>query len=319
MERCPKKLFWKVIYMSGPKSYTPVLTAEQIARLEKEAEERRKEAEFQRILREFREHRNDKEYQEKLQFELANIEAAERDKIMSSISTFISQNVSFDFSKYAGERILTAEEVAKQKYLQYKEALGKYSSICEIMEVPMADCFGYDETRSDELIQQIIAETKRLESLQVERMKNKLIYDTSLMVLEEMGYKLIGNNIITKKSGVSVNSTLFRIDENTAVNLTCTSNGQYTFELVGVNEDGHAPSESEISKLLQLMNTQCHADFQVIREKLAKKGIVMCDTVERPPDKNYCRSKNIRNYCTVIAEEENCAVEQKGQIANGQI
>lgn len=285
--------------MSGPKSYTPALTAEQRARLEKEAEERRKQAEFNQILSDFKNNRRDENYFRNIKVETAKSATDERERILSSIANFMSQETNTDFSVYKDERIPSELEFELQKRNEYDVALENYARICAAMNMAMADCFEYEKSRCEELTEQIKAETQRLENLQVEQMQNQLIYTASLDVLSEMGYELIGDNTLTKKSGITVKSTLLRLDNDTAINLTSTSNGQYTFELVGVNNDGHYPTEAEITKLFELMCSKCHVDFATFKSKLAQKGILMNDTNERTPDVSYCRSKKIGDYTNV--------------------
>lgn len=304
--------------MSGPKSYTPVLTPEERARLEMIAEERRKQAEFNRLLSEFKRNRTDSSYYNNLDKEMVVVANNERTRLSATVANYVSQGMDTDFSAYKEARIPTEEEISLKKQHEYSIALENYARICTVLNMEMADCFEYDEVRFDELIEQVRAETQRLEDLQVQQMQDQLIYETSLRVLAEMGYELIGDNTITKKSGITVKSTLLRLDEDTAVNLTRTSNGQYTFELVGVNKDGHHPTELEIKKLFELMCSKCHGDFIIIREKLAQCGIVMNDVNAREPDISYCRSKNISEYMASDAEESEACCEEKRQ-KNGKV
>lgn len=305
--------------MSGPKSYTPALTPEQRARLEKEAEEYRKQAEFNQILSDFKNNRTNENYYKNIKGEATKSAATERERISSSIANFARQEANTDFSAYKDERIPSELEIELQKRNEYDVALENYARICAVMNMDMADCFEYEKSRCEELTEQIKTETQRLENLQVEQMQNQLIYAASLDVLSEMGYELIGDNTLTKKSGITVKSTLLRLDNDTAINLTSTSNGQYTFELVGVNSDGHYPTEAEIAKLFELMCSKCHVDFATFTSKLAQKGIIMNDTNERTPDISYCRSKKIGDYTAIAAENEAAAECDEKRRFNGKI
>lgn len=304
--------------MSGPKSYSVVLTAEERARLEKLAEEQRKQAEFNRIVSEFRKTLSDSSYYSKIEDEMSAVSNSERERIAASVAEFAAQDVAADFSSYKEDRIPSDIEISLKKRHEYDAALEDYARICSVLNLDMADCFKYDESRYEELIQQVRAETQRLENLQVQQMQDQLIYETSLKVLAEMGYELIGDKSITKRSGITVKSTLLRLDDDTAVNLTSTSNGQYTFELVSVNNDGHYPTENEISKLFELMCTKCRGDFTIIRKKLAQYGLVMEDVIERDPDISYCRSKNIEDYTSHKQDECEIPCEEKRHL-NGEV
>lgn len=300
--------------MSGPITYSAEFSPEIKAMLKMRAEERRMITSYENLLSEFK---NQSTLSSK-NIQIENKKEIEQRRINASVKEYVSRNSIADFSAYKGERIPTDTEISFKKQQEYDNVLENYARICSVLNVDMADCFKYDESRYDELIEQVKAETQRLEKLQIQQLQNQLIYETSLKVLAEMGYELIGENTITKKSGISIKSTLLRIDEDTAVNLTMTPNGQYTFELVGINNDGHAPTESEITKLFSLMCSKCHGDFVMIRKKMAEHGVMINDVNERNPDISYCRSKNISDYSQSKEDESEMNCEEKRQL-NGKI
>lgn len=302
--------------MSGPKSYEVMLTPEERARIQREAEERRRLADFRKLLS------GTNAVVQRSSFNMDEAIKAEKEKIRSSISGFSSGSMDSDFSEYEGEYIPTQKDIDTQKRTRYDNALEEYARICAVLDRPMANCFDYDEEHCDEITQQMISETERLHELQIEQIQNQHIYESSIKVLEDMGYKLIGDNCITKRSGSKVRSTLLRLDEKTAVNLVQTSNGQYTFELVGVSDDYSPLSEADVMHLFELMKTTCHADFPVFRAKLREYGVLMENTNERPPAIEYCRAKNIKEYSKTLANTDCESAEeaaQKKEIINGSI
>lgn len=288
--------------MSGPKTYAPTLTPEQQRRIELIAESERLNTQFSELLRRYKEKSSSKSLDEGIRLKLEEDTKKQRDSIENYVQCFKAE-----FSGYEYERMLSDEEILAKKRVEYDNVIEQYARVCAVLDIEMADCFEFDELRYDEIISQVKVETKRLEQVQIKQLQDKLIYDTTLKVLAEMGYELVGANSIVKKTGVTVKSTLLRLDKDTAVNITSTSNGQYTFELVSVNDDGHYLTEKEIKKLLDLMLLKCPDDFKIMKEKYAKEGIVLDDVIERAPDISYCRAKNLNDYIPLSEDAKECS------------
>lgn len=249
--------------MSGPKTYYPGLTDEERAWIENSAKQLRELADYKLKLSSFK---------ERIETTICGSNIS-RIKIRKSN---VEEDVSFSSDK-----------------AEYDIALENYARICSVMDIEMADCFAYDESRAYELTSQMREETERLETMQVKQAQNQYIYDSSIKVLKEMGYELIGNESTKKRNGKTVTSTMLALDADTAVNLVSTSDGQYTFEFVGIDHDESQITEARISELFELMQTKCHIDFVHFGQKLRELGIELEQVNERPPDKSFCRFKRI--------------------------
>ena len=72
-------------------------------------------------------------------------------------------------------------------------------------------------------------------------------------VMEDMGYKLVGNRSVTKKSGRHFRNELYSFSEGTAVNVTYSDNGNITMELGGVDTKDRMPDTLETERLTEDM------------------------------------------------------------------
>ncbi len=305
--------------MSGPKSYTPYISPEMREKFRRETEERMRKEKYNTILKDIREINDDPEYNRRVENELAAVGQAERQRILASVADLAGKSIGTDFSEYKEERIPTKAEIAGKKRAEYDAVMLDYCSICAVLNMQPANCFGYQEERCDELVSQIRSETERLKQVQITEAQNRMIYEASLQVLKEMGYEIIGSDTIRKRSGATVNSTLFRLDNNTAINLTCTSNGQYTFETVGISNDDHSPSESEIRHIYDVMCATCPMAFTEFMDRLSQKDILLTEVNKRPPDIDQCRVKNISSYSQTTTATQATISKEKRQITSGKL
>lgn len=273
--------------MSGPKTYYPGLTDEERAWIENNAKQLRELADYKLKLSSFKE-----------RIKTVNC-GGNISRIKISKST-LDEEMSF-----------TSEKAA------YDIALENYARICSVLDIEIADCFAYDESCASELALQMREETERLEAMQIKQAQNQYIYDSSIKVLQEMGYDLIGNESTKKHNGTTVTSTMLALDADTAVNLVSTSDGQYTFEFVGIDHDEAQITEERITELFELMQTKCHIDFVHFGQKLGELGIELKQVNERHPDRSFCRFKRISNKkkgCNKIVVNA-----REGQSFNGKI
>lgn len=284
--------------MSGSTSYTVVLTPEQEAAYRARLALQLKEAAFQKLLNTYRQ--NNAELQRMLNDENSELRRTAREqqqeKLRAHDAQFVISSIGTDLSEYKGEYIPTEKELAQQKLNAYSEVLRDYAQACAVLGREMDDCFQYDEERCDELIEQLQQETERLKELRLQQMKNEFIYENSVKVLEEMGYKLVGDHTIIKKSGAMVKSTLLKLDEKTAVNLVSTQDGQYTFELVGVTQEGHKPTEEELENLFRVMGETCEFRNTEYQRRMKEHGCIMENINIRPLDRSVCRTKELSKY-----------------------
>jgi hypothetical protein len=112
----------------------------------------------------------------------------------------------------------------------------------------------------------------------------------------EMGYDLLGNRTVTKRSGKRFKNELFSYGEGTAINVTYGSDGQIAIELGGIDRADRVPTPGETEALCGEMETFC-SDFKVFEEKLKEKGVVLKSRVSMaPPAAEYASIINVEEY-----------------------
>lgn len=114
-------------------------------------------------------------------------------------------------------------------------------------------------------------------------------------VMLEMGYDLIGDRTVTKRSGRQFHSELFTFSEGTAVNITRSSSGQITMELAGLDSSDRQPTDDESDVLCAEMESFCGA-FSEFEKRLAKKGVISKHISILPPTSEYAQIINVNDY-----------------------
>lgn len=121
--------------------------------------------------------------------------------------------------------------------------------------------------------------------------------------MQEMGYNVIGNREVVKKSGRKFRNELYLFDEGTAVNVTYTDNGQISMELGGLDNRDRMPSNAESVALADSMYSFCDS-YAELEKRLLKKGIVTKHISILPPEEQYAQIINVEDYdmCEKVTE-----------------
>lgn len=114
-------------------------------------------------------------------------------------------------------------------------------------------------------------------------------------VMEDMGYKLVGNRSVTKKSGRHFRNELYSFSEGTAVNVTYSDNGNITMELGGVDTKDRMPDTLETERLTEDMRSFC-GQYREFEHRLAEKGVVSNHISLLPPEPVYAQVINVSDY-----------------------
>ena len=114
-------------------------------------------------------------------------------------------------------------------------------------------------------------------------------------VMEDMGYKLVGNRSVTKKSGRHFRNELYSFSEGTAVNVTYSDNGNITTELGGVDTKDGMPDTLETERLTEDMGSFC-GQYREFERRLAEKGVVSNHISLLPPEPVYAQVINVSDY-----------------------
>ena len=114
-------------------------------------------------------------------------------------------------------------------------------------------------------------------------------------VMEDMGYKLVGNRSVTKKSGRHFRNELYSFSEGTAVNVTYSDNGNITMELVGVDYKDRMTDTLETERLTEDIVSFC-GQYREFERRLAEKGVVSNHISLLPPEPVYAQVINVSDY-----------------------
>ncbi|MDR2132487.1 MAG: hypothetical protein LBP30_03975 [Clostridiales Family XIII bacterium] len=141
------------------------------------------------------------------------------------------------------------------------------------------------KTSVAELEKRIVAQTERA-----------YIGDCVHAVMSEMGYDVIGERSVVKKSGKRFRSELFSYGDGTAINVTYDSEGRIAMELGGIDGLDRMPTEEEADVLREEMESFC-SDFKVFEERLEAKGVGPESRVSMaPPSAEYATIINLADY-----------------------
>jgi hypothetical protein len=141
-----------------------------------------------------------------------------------------------------------------------------------------------------------------LEKDVVRQAEQAYISDCVSEVMSEMGYAVIGDRSVTKRSGKRFTSKLYAYGAGTAINVTYDAAGQIALELGGLDRADRMPTAAEAGVLETEMESFC-AEFADFEARLAKKGIVPETRVAlAPPAAEYATIINLTDYTITAAQ-----------------
>lgn len=193
---------------------------------------------------------------------------------------------------------------------RFKAAEREYRILCEEQD-EQQEQFEFNE----EGLARLETEVARLKTAKLDDEEQAYISKTIDDVMVEMGYKLIGNNEVTKKNGKHFKKELYLFEEGTAVNVTTSSTGQITMELGLLDSQDRMPDVEETDTLCRQMRTFC-GSFADIEKKLAERGIVSKHISLLPPEAQFAQVINVEDYN--MNDDETYVKEKKKAAANEQ-
>lgn len=113
--------------------------------------------------------------------------------------------------------------------------------------------------------------------------------------MREMGYELVGDRVVHKKSGKRIRHELYSLEDGTAVDVTYSDNGQISMELGGIDRDDRQPDANESALLVEDMKSFC-SDYEVLEKKLAERGVQTRRISIMPPSAEYAQIFNENDY-----------------------
>ena len=182
------------------------------------------------------------------------------------------------------------KELAQQE-AEFYELFARYKALCS-----MANEEPHEYSCAKESCAALTPEIERLERVLVKQHEQAYICDCVNQVMSDMGYDLIGERSVKKRSGKRFRNELFSFNDGTAVNVTYSPNGQISMELGGIAREDRLPSDEEISVLTQDMETFC-GEFAEFERRLRDKGIIVGDRIAlSPPTADYAAIINVSDY-----------------------
>lgn len=174
---------------------------------------------------------------------------------------------------------------------EFEELTSKHRYYSEYLGLPVVQ-FVFSMDKIETLKQEVNELEHQCEQLEEQRHISESLDE----VMREMGYHVVGNREVIKKSGRKFRNELYHFSEGAVVNITYAANGQISMELGGVDTCDREPSEAECVALCDEMTEFC-GDFQEIEKRLKEKGVVLANRISMlPPVEEYAQIINISDY-----------------------
>lgn len=134
-----------------------------------------------------------------------------------------------------------------------------------------------------------------LEQQALEQKEREYINAALEDAMHEMGYTLIGDRTVSKRSGKKIRHELYSLDNGTAVDVTYSDNGQISMELGGMDDIDRQPDVAESAQLVEDMKSFC-SDYDALAQRLAEKGVQTKRISIMPPSVEYAQIFNSNDY-----------------------
>ena len=166
-----------------------------------------------------------------------------------------------------------------------------------------AKVYNYEKDTAAVFISEMEAATKRWKEKSLEVKCRQRVDEIICETIEEMGYELIGENVSEKTSGATQPAAhLYAYDEDTAISVI-SANGQFTMEVVAIDEKDRSVTEKEADTLEKEMHAFC-GDYETLLKRLEEKHVIHKSNVfHMPPSKRYARVINTSAYKKSASEK----------------
>lgn len=173
---------------------------------------------------------------------------------------------------------------------EYEILLSQYLYLTAEVGEP-AKVFVFSESSLIKLKEEIT----RLDQIVICQKEQEYISRAADEAMLEMGYKLVGERSVTKRSGKKFRNGLYALEAGTAVNVTFSDSGQISMELGALDITDRTPTEAEATELADDMRAFCD-DYAKLEKKLAEKGITTRRISILPPSVEYAQVFNTNDY-----------------------
>lgn len=246
--------------------------------------------------------------------ELRNDIAAARERLEQIDSEDFLRNFSAMTVVSLEKRCMNYSRLRESEGEEYDLLLARYHALCEDR-----GCSPEEVPFEQGAVWRLNALVAEAEAALAQEEEQAYISRSIDEVMEDMGYRLVGNRSVVKKNGRRFRNELYSIGEGTAVNVTYSSNGNITMEIGGIDDTDRFPDAEETERLTEDMRDFC-GQFREFERRLAEKGILSEHISLLPPEPEYAQIINISDYSMTEdiapAEYREEAVKRNGEMSN---
>lgn len=193
------------------------------------------------------------------------------------------------------EKCAETEELWAECGSEYTALINQYLALCSEIGMSSPTIIPFDA----KAVARLKCEIAILEAQAQKQAEDAYISQTLTEVMLDMGYTVWGNRSGCKKNGQHYINDLFRFSEETAVSVTCSSDGQVALELGKVDYCDRLPSPIEGESLEKQMDLFC-TQFREIEQRLAARGVILGSRLMMaPPSSDFAQIININDYTVV--------------------
>lgn len=237
----------------------------------------------------------------------------------AALSRITTQEGLSTFQAVTIQPLLNRIESARAKVLkeksEYDELQMCYFALCSVAGIQPEE-----PSPAGESLEQLKNMIASLEKRIVMQTEQEYISDCVNEVMSEMGYDIIGNRSVVKRSGRRFRNELFSYRDGTAINVTYDSEGQLAMEIGGIDRKDRIPTSEEADVLQKDMEAFC-SDFRDFEERLKAKGVMIKSRVSMaPPSTEYATIINVSDYIiTTTTPVREIAIAEKRLKATGKL
>lgn len=173
----------------------------------------------------------------------------------------------------------------------YQQLLFQYADLCEELSITPEP-----QPWSPSAMKALRTKVDQMEQLLQQQEEEAYICQALDEVMQDMGYSLLGDRDVTKRSGKKFHHTLYAFEDGTAIDVTYSDDGQIAMELGGLDSQDRIPDHQETVYLCEAMEGFC-TSFAQIEERLKHKGIVLRERIHMlPPSEENAQIINTSDY-----------------------
>lgn len=193
------------------------------------------------------------------------------------------------------QKCVETEELWAECGSEYTALINQYLALCSEIGMSSPTIIPFDA----KAVAKLKCEIAVLEEQAQKQAEDEYISQALTEVMLDMGYTVWGNRSGHKKNGQHYINDLFRFSAETAVSVTCSSDGQVALELGKVDQCDRLPSPVEGESLEKQMELFC-TQFREIEQRLAARGVVLGSRLMMaPPSSDFAQIININDYVVV--------------------